>query len=287
MSSIHQACSVCPATPIIGWYPLKADESNVQPSLHLPLSLPLSPALISSQRVRYLHSWHVAVRLRARWNPFQPSYYRQKVPPSPEWLVTWSTLLFPPGTFPFAFNVNEVTSPLKKSFFNPTQMGNFRLVSFLPLLSKTIERAVLKHFIETLSPPWPELIRFQEWPFLRNSPVVFVIETPKTARSSCSGFGFSFCWSSVAFDKLTSTFSFHSLCLEHNLHLTYLGVQSGCCGNVSPQLLGCQLLQPLPYSQPRWDQSSACLFFHTTAVWMTPSHTCPFLRISPHSQTRS
>lgn len=91
----------------------------------------------------------------------------------------------------------------------------------------------------TEPPPWPEPIWFQEWPFHRNSPVVFVMETPKTVQSSCSVFGSHFAWHQSHLMQLTSAFSFHLFWNGHHLHLTYLGVHSGCHGNVSFQLLGC------------------------------------------------
>src|SRR4029434_2438191 len=48
---------------------------------------------------------------------------------------------FNSGTFPSLFKVARVTPLLKKPSLDPTQVGNYRPVSLLTLLSKTIERA--------------------------------------------------------------------------------------------------------------------------------------------------
>jgi len=52
------------------------------------------------------------------------------------------------GTFPTTFKQAQVTPLLKKPSLPPTHVENYRLVSLLPFLSKTIERAVLSKTIE-------------------------------------------------------------------------------------------------------------------------------------------
>src|SRR4029434_144398 len=51
---------------------------------------------------------------------------------------------FNSGTFPSLFKVARVTPLLKKPSLDPTQVENYRPVSLLTLLSKTIERAASK-----------------------------------------------------------------------------------------------------------------------------------------------
>ena len=58
---------------------------------------------------------------------------------------------FNSGTFPSLFKVARVTPLLKKPSLDPTQVENYRPVSLLTLLSKTIERAASKQVTEFLS----------------------------------------------------------------------------------------------------------------------------------------
>ena len=53
--------------------------------------------------------------------------------------------------FPSSFKVAQVTPLLKKPSLDPTQVENYRPVSILTLLSKTIERAASKQVTEFLS----------------------------------------------------------------------------------------------------------------------------------------
>ncbi len=46
------------------------------------------------------------------------------------------------GVFPSAFKQARITPLLKKPTLNPTLLGNYRLVSLLPFISKTLERVV-------------------------------------------------------------------------------------------------------------------------------------------------
>uniref|UniRef100_A0A672ZLQ3 Reverse transcriptase domain-containing protein n=1 Tax=Sphaeramia orbicularis TaxID=375764 RepID=A0A672ZLQ3_9TELE len=55
------------------------------------------------------------------------------------------------GTFPTVFKQAQVTPLLRKPSLTPTQVENYRPVSLLPYLSKTIERAVFKQVTEFLS----------------------------------------------------------------------------------------------------------------------------------------
>src|SRR4029434_5395420 len=57
---------------------------------------------------------------------------------------------FNSGTFPSLFKVARVTPLLKKPSLDPTQVENYRPVSLLTLLSKTIERAASKQVTEFL-----------------------------------------------------------------------------------------------------------------------------------------
>src|SRR4029434_1523260 len=58
---------------------------------------------------------------------------------------------FNSGTFPSSFKVARVTPLLKKPSLDPTPVGNYRPVSLLTLLSKTIERAASKQVTEFLA----------------------------------------------------------------------------------------------------------------------------------------
>src|SRR4029434_7572287 len=58
---------------------------------------------------------------------------------------------FNSGTFPSLFKVAPVTTLLKKPSLDPSQVENYRPVSLLTLLSKTIERAASKQVTEFLS----------------------------------------------------------------------------------------------------------------------------------------
>ena len=55
------------------------------------------------------------------------------------------------GTFPTTLKQARVTPLLKKPSLPPTQVENYRPVSFLLFLSKTIERAVFKQVTDYLS----------------------------------------------------------------------------------------------------------------------------------------
>ena len=55
------------------------------------------------------------------------------------------------GIFPSAFKHAQVTPLLKKPSLAPDQVGNYRPVSLLPFLAKTIERAVFKQVTEFLN----------------------------------------------------------------------------------------------------------------------------------------
>jgi len=55
------------------------------------------------------------------------------------------------GTFPTTFKQARVTPLLKKPSLPPTQVENYRPVSFVPFLSKTIQRAVFKQVTEFFS----------------------------------------------------------------------------------------------------------------------------------------
>ena len=55
------------------------------------------------------------------------------------------------GTFPTTFKQTQVTPLLKKPSLPPTHVENYRPVSLLPFLSKTIERAVFKQVTDYLS----------------------------------------------------------------------------------------------------------------------------------------
>lgn len=111
--------------------------------------------------------------------------YRQYVALSPQRSLTWSTLLFPPDTFPFTFKVVEVTSPLKKSQSGSNGKLSPSLISSVAVWDRWESSFEADHW-DTIKeiPPWPEPL-LKEWPFYRNSPVAFVMETPKTAWSSC------------------------------------------------------------------------------------------------------
>ena len=53
--------------------------------------------------------------------------------------------------FPTAFKEARVTPLLKKPTLNPAQVENYRPVSLLPFLSKTLERTVYKQITDFLS----------------------------------------------------------------------------------------------------------------------------------------
>lgn len=55
------------------------------------------------------------------------------------------------GIFPSSFKVARVTPLLKKPTLDPTQVANYRPVSLLPFLSKTLERAVSKQISDFLN----------------------------------------------------------------------------------------------------------------------------------------
>ena len=77
---------------------------------------------------------------------------------------------FHSGTFPSLFKVARVTPLLKKPSLDPTQVENYRPVSLLTLLSKTIERAASKQVTEFLSKN--NLLDPNQRSLHRNSPVV-------------------------------------------------------------------------------------------------------------------
>ncbi|XP_027140117.1 uncharacterized protein LOC109140565 [Larimichthys crocea] len=73
-------------------------------------------------------------------------YYNKKISST-----TDSRKLLSSGVFPAAFKQARVTPRLKKTTLNPALVENYRPVSLLPFLSKTIERAVSKQVTDFLA----------------------------------------------------------------------------------------------------------------------------------------
>ncbi len=88
------------------------------------------------------------------------------------------------GVFPSAFKPARITPLLKKPTLNPTLLGNYRPVSLLPFIAKTLERVVqpslcLSH---TEQPPGQQPVWLQKWTFDRNC-LALSCWSPKTCKS--------------------------------------------------------------------------------------------------------
>src|SRR4029434_2572973 len=117
--------------------------------LQLPTSLliPLLPFLQRKWQPSGTNSTNCLLRLRA-----QPSMPVGSHTISPTVLPSITQVINASFTiFPSSFKVAQVTPLLKKPSLDPTQVENYRPVSILTLLSKTIERAASKQVTEFLS----------------------------------------------------------------------------------------------------------------------------------------
>ncbi len=75
-----------------------------------------------------------------------PSHLFQAISPAvvPALTLIINTSLHP-GVFPSAFSQAHITPLLKKPTLNPSLLENYRPVSLLPFIAKTLERAVFNH----------------------------------------------------------------------------------------------------------------------------------------------
>src|SRR4029434_10489641 len=147
---------------------------------------------------------------------------------------------FNSGTFPSLFKVARVTPLLKKPSLDPTQVENYRPVSLLTLLSKTIEKGRFQtgHRVPVKEQsPRSEPVWIQKRSLHRNSPVV-CMEALKTARAAAESSALVLLDLSVAFDTvnhriLLSILS--SMGISGNAHSWFESYLTGRSFNVSWQ----------------------------------------------------
>lgn len=129
----------------------------------------------------------------------------------------------------FSIHIQRGSGEAPAPFLNQTQVGNYRLVSLPPLLSKITERAVLKQITKFLSRNL-YLDPIQSWfkrKFSTEMTLVSMIETFKTAQASAQSL-FLFCLTNKQHVIQSTIVSFSLIFLkEHHrqfsdLNLNYL-----------------------------------------------------------------
>uniref|UniRef100_A0A3B1IJ57 Reverse transcriptase domain-containing protein n=1 Tax=Astyanax mexicanus TaxID=7994 RepID=A0A3B1IJ57_ASTMX len=112
------------------------------------------------------------------------------------------------GVFPTAFKQAHVTPLLKKPSLNPAQVDNYRPVSLLPFLSKTLERAVLNQVSGFLSQN--DLLHQNQSGFKKGhsteTALLSVTEALKTARAAGQSSVLILLDLSAAFDTVNHDF---------------------------------------------------------------------------------